>query len=99
MKKFCSKYIPGSGVIIDAATGRVVQDVASRSFRIARPILGLAMIVLAFQFALSVFTAIASAQTDITTTVTALSGYWTVIQTLAIAVVLFVLGRRLLRKV
>lgn len=43
-------------------------------------------------------TSVCSAQTDITSTVTALSGYWTAIAGLAITVVLFVLGRRMLRK-
>lgn len=60
---------------------------------------GRAMLVLAFIFALALSTNLASAQTDIASTVTALSGYWTSIAALAITIVLFVLGRKLLRKV
>ena len=41
----------------------------------------------------------ASAQTDITSSVTTLTGYWTSIEGLALIVLLFVLGRRMLRKV
>jgi len=35
---------------------------------------------------------------DITTVVTAVSGYWTAIKAVAIGVILFVIGRRVLRK-
>lgn len=38
------------------------------------------------------------AQTDITSTVSTLSGYWDSIETLGIGVLLFVVGRKLVRK-
>jgi hypothetical protein len=60
---------------------------------------GMLAIVAAAILGLSVFTGVASAQTDITSTVSTLSGYWTDIASLAITIVLFVLGRKLLRKV
>lgn len=40
----------------------------------------------------------ASAQTDITSTISAVEGYWDAVQLLAIGIVLFVLGRKVLRK-
>ena len=36
---------------------------------------------------------------DITTTISTISGYWTGVKVIAIGVVLFVIGRRILRKV
>jgi hypothetical protein len=59
---------------------------------------GKSFIVAAMALMLALFTSVCSAQTDITSTVTALSGYWTSIATVAIAVLLFVVGRRLVRK-
>ena len=65
-----------------------------------RPALGrlLMLVAVLFAFAIASVTAMADT-TDITGTVSTLNGYWTSISALAIAIVLFVLGRRLLRKV
>ena len=40
----------------------------------------------------------AFAQTDLGTTITTVSGYWTSVEALAIGILLFVLGRRILKK-
>jgi predicted neutral ceramidase superfamily lipid hydrolase len=56
------------------------------------------LIVAAMALMVSFFTSVCSAQTDITSTVSTLSGYWTAIATVAITVLLFVVGRRLVRK-
>jgi hypothetical protein len=56
------------------------------------------LILAAMALMVSIFTSVCSAQTDITSTVSALSGYWTAIAALAITVLLFVVGRRLVRK-
>lgn len=67
---------------------------------VARAVLARVCMVFAFVFGLSVITAQAMAQaTDIAGTVSSLSGLWTTIQALAIAVILFVIGRKLLKKV
>lgn len=62
------------------------------------PVIGRVLMVLAFVFALSVVTGNACAD-DIGDTVTSLGGYWTDIKLLAIGVLLFILGRRLLKKI
>lgn len=67
--------------------------------KILGKMLGSSLVVLAFMFVFSLATGSAMAQTDITSTVSSLSSLWTTIQTLAIAIILFVLGRKLLRKV
>jgi hypothetical protein len=67
-------------------------------FAFARSSGGYACVVAAFALAFAILTGTASAQTDIPSTVTALGGIWTTISALAIVVVLFVLGRKLLRK-
>jgi hypothetical protein len=63
-----------------------------------RKISGYAMLALAALLLLGAGAFSASAQTDITSTVSSLSGYWTAIDVLAIAVLLFTVGRRLVRK-
>ena len=60
--------------------------------------LGRLMLLVACLGFASLFTLSALAQTDIPSTITALSGYWTSIATVAIVVLLFVVGRRLVRK-
>ena len=68
-------------------------------FTVARPALGMAMIATAFALAWAAMTGSAFATgDDITTTITALSGYWDAVEVVAIAVVLFVIGRRIIRK-
>lgn len=39
------------------------------------------------------------AQTDISSTITSVNGYWTTAETLAIGILLFVLGRRVVKKI
>jgi hypothetical protein len=48
--------------------------------------------------ALVMFVFGASAQTDMSTTINTVSGYWTSVEVLAIGILCFVLGRRVLRK-
>jgi hypothetical protein len=43
--------------------------------------------------------AVASAQTDLSSTITTVSGYWTSVQVLAIGVLLFVVGRKIVKKI
>lgn len=106
MKKFTAglrKYVPGAGMVLDAFTGKPITDAAPVVHQ-SRPgllqqLLGLLVLTLALALAMALFTGHVMAQTDITSTVSMLSGYWTAIATLAITIVLFVLGRKLLRKV
>lgn len=45
-----------------------------------------------------VFTMAANAQTDITSVVSSVSGYWDAVKVVAIAILLFVIGRKVVRK-
>jgi hypothetical protein len=63
-----------------------------------KKVVGYFMLLCAAILAIQEFTSNALAQTDIPSTITALSGYWTSIATVAIVVLLFVVGRRLVRK-
>jgi len=54
---------------------------------------------LLFVLALLGMVSLASAQTDITGVVDEVSGYWTAAQAVAIGVLLFVIGRRVIRKI
>jgi hypothetical protein len=44
------------------------------------------------------FAGMAQAQTDLPSTITAVSGYWTSVEVIAIGVLLFVVGRRIVKK-
>lgn len=48
---------------------------------------------------LEAFTGVASAQTDLPSTITAVSGYWTSAEVIGISILLFVVGRRVVRKI
>jgi len=45
------------------------------------------------------FAGVANAQTDITSVVDSIDGYWTAAKAIAIGILLFVLGRRVVRKI
>jgi len=105
MKKFnemCKRYNPfaNRGVILDAATGAPIQNVVSRNATGFRYLLGMFCILFAFALAFQAMTGVALAtDDDITTTIASLGGYWTAIKVTALAILLFVLGRRIVRKV
>jgi hypothetical protein len=63
-----------------------------------RPSLGRFLMLLA-AVALLAFANSASAQTDLTGTLTSLNGYWTTAEGIGIGVILFVVGRKLVRKI
>jgi hypothetical protein len=90
-----------NGTTINADTGVVEQHRGS----VSRPSTGIrhfaAVLALlaAIAFAFEAITGVSLAQTDITSTVSSLSTLWDTIETLAIGIILFVLGRKLLRKV
>jgi len=86
-KSLAVRYLPTFCMIV----ALVISVVAA--------LVGRACAVLAFVFAFAMATYQASAQTDIISTITTLTGYWTAISTLAIVIVLFVIGRALLRRV
>ena len=73
--------------------------IVASMFAAVRSSLGLFAIVAALALVFQALTDSAFAQTDITATVSSLSSLWTTIETLAIGIILFVLGRKLLRKV
>lgn len=54
--------------------------------------------VLVALFALMVCVSMAHAQTDITGVVSEVSGYWDAVKVLAIAILLFLIGRKVVRK-
>jgi hypothetical protein len=91
-----------TGKTINAHTGKVEQPVS----RVQRPhgaglaaFAGLFCIICAAALLFSAFTGLALADgDDITTMITTLTGYWTAIKVIGIAVLLWVLGKRLLRK-
>jgi len=65
-----------------------------------RPLIGKMLVVLAVAMLFQAMTGLSLAQDlTISDTTTALSTAWTAIEVVAAAVVLFVLGRRLLRKI
>ena len=98
----CSKVKNAfNGTTINADTGVVEQHQSS----VSRPSTGFQrfaaalLFVLALACVFSLVTGQVFAATDIDSTVTSLSSTWTTIEQLAIGVLLFVLGRRMARKV
>lgn len=71
----------------------------TKGMKSLKKLAGLVMLALAVLFVFSAVTGTASAQTDMTATLASLNVYWTGVETLGIGVLLFVLGRRLFRKV
>ena len=65
--------------------------------RLLKTLTGYSMVAAAFALLLAVFTCNASAQTDITAAISAVSGYWDAAVVIALAIVLFVVGRKVLR--
>lgn len=65
-----------------------------------RGIVGYSMIAMAFALAITLVTtnAHATGETDITGVVDAVSGYWDAVVAVSIAILLFVVGRRVVRK-
>jgi len=59
---------------------------------------GYSMLVLAFALLLAVFTNSASAQSNISQVVEEVSTYWDAVTAVAIGILLFVIGRRVVRK-
>jgi len=59
---------------------------------------GLFMIAFAIALAISALTGSACAQTDMTSTITAVSGYWDAVKVVAIGILLFIVGRRVVKK-
>jgi len=64
-----------------------------------RPVLGRILMLLALVLALALGAIPAMAQTDLTGTLTSLNGYWTTAEGIGIAVILFVVGRKIVRKI
>lgn len=62
-------------------------------------LIGKFLMVLALVLVLGLSASVASAQTDLTGTLTSLNGYWTTAEGLGIAVLLFVIGRKIVRKI
>lgn len=71
----------------------------NRMWNASRNLLGRALMTLAVLLALALGVGSASAQTDMTGLITAVSGYWTAVLAIAIPVLLFVIGRRVVRKI
>ena len=81
-----------------------VQLTVFRTLRFVAPelrrFLGLFMVLVALALALAAVTSNALATgDDISTATTTISGYWDAIKVIAIAVVLFVIGRKVLKKI
>jgi len=51
-----------------------------------------------FAILAALFVSAANAQTDITSVVSSVSGYWDAVKVVAIAILLFVIGRKVVRK-
>jgi hypothetical protein len=69
------------------------------ALRIVRKALGYMALGFSACVALAMAVSAVMAQTDIPSTVATLTGYWTTIVTLAITVLAFVIGRKLVRKI
>jgi spermidine/putrescine-binding protein len=68
--------------------------------KMASDVLGRFLLVLAALLALAAFTGNVSAQTDtLTTTIDSISGYWTAAEVIAVGILLFVIGRKVVRKI
>jgi hypothetical protein len=97
-KRFCASAF--GGTTINAETGVVEQHQGS----VARPLLGLGRVlnlllaVACLALALFAMSGVCSAQTDITSTISTISGYWDAVKVVAIAILLFLVGRRIVRK-
>jgi hypothetical protein len=61
--------------------------------------LGVCMVFFGALLVFGAVTSIASAQTDMSTTLTSLNGYWTTAEALGIGILLFVIGRRVIKKI
>jgi len=65
---------------------------------IAKQFVGRLMICMAIMLGLAIATQTVNAATDITGVVDTVSGYWDAVVAVSIAVLLFVIGRRVVRK-
>lgn len=84
-----------------AAAMTVCAAIAAIASFIAPSVLkavSVACVAVAAALAFSLFTGSACAQTDITTAVSTVSGYWDAVKVISIAILLFVIGRRVVRK-
>jgi hypothetical protein len=75
-----------------------VKKFIQNAFAACKRAVGLFMVAFAIALAVSALTGTASAQTDITSTISTVSGYWDAVKVVAIAILLFVIGRRVVRK-
>lgn len=96
-KRFCAAAF--SGTTINAESGVVEQHPGI----LARPQSGLSRlfsicILLAIAIVALSFAGVANAQTDMTDTISTVSGYWDAVKVVAIAILLFVVGRRVVKK-
>ncbi len=64
-----------------------------------RRMIGVACMLLGLFALVAVLTGVASAQTDIGSTLTSVNGYWTTAETLGIGILLFVIGRKVVKKI
>ena len=79
--------------------GGLAQLVEKKHMKTIRNIAGKAMQAIGAAVAVASSAASAFAQTDIGTTLSTVNGYWTTAEGLGIGILLFVIGRKVVRKV
>ena len=62
-------------------------------------LVGFCLLLLGAFLVAAAVTSTASAQTDMSSTLTSLNGYWVTAEALGIGILLFVIGRRVIRKI
>jgi len=76
-----------------------MKNMLSGLKNVARRFVGTFCLAFAALLAFALLTGSAFAQTDVSAAITSVSGYWTAAEVIALGIVLFVVGRKVLRKI